>query len=218
MRCVRISARKESLLEPDSPLWRSVPSESIGLVPTPLANQPSPYVVAACDPRKHGRVRRLAVQAAHDGETIAFRLEWKDPHRDEDTQDADRFPDACGILFPLREGNPPLLEMGSPSAPVNAWYWRADANGEVRNTIAHGLGTTESTPRSAIRARAAWRRGVWSVVLARPLLVPDQADETVQLSPGTGVRVAFAVWEGSNGERAGLKSFSGEWRELVIET
>jgi hypothetical protein len=28
--------------------------------------------------------------------------------------------------------------------------------------------------------------------------------------------VAFAVWEGSSQERAGLKSFSRDWKELEI--
>jgi len=31
-----------------------------------------------------------------------------------------------------------------------------------------------------------------------------------------GKRVAFAVWEGSNQERAGLHAFSPEWQELSI--
>jgi hypothetical protein len=29
--------------------------------------------------------------------------------------------------------------------------------------------------------------------------------------------VGFAVWEGSNGERAGAKSFCGNWYEVEIE-
>jgi len=29
--------------------------------------------------------------------------------------------------------------------------------------------------------------------------------------------VAFAVWEGSNQERAGLHSYSPDWQELVVE-
>ena len=57
----------------------------------------------------------------------------------------------------------------------------------------------------------------WSIVFIRPLAVPEQKDEAVQLAPGKAVKVGFAVWEGSNGERAGLKSFSKEWRELALE-
>ena len=47
--------------------------------------------------------------------------------------------------------------------------------------------------------------------------MPEYKDEAVQLAPGGAVKIGFAVWEGSNGERAGVKSFSKEWRELALE-
>jgi hypothetical protein len=37
-----------------------------------------------------------------------------------------------------------------------------------------------------------------------------------QLAPGERTGFALAVWEGSNGERAGIKAFSGDWRELRL--
>ena len=131
--------------------------------------------------------------------------------------DSNVFPDGCGILMPLAGGNPSIDEMGSKDAPVNAWFWRADDEDVARNVVAQGLGTTESTERSPIRARAKWGQGAWAVVFARALAVPEQKSETVQLAAGTSVQVAFAVWEGSNGERGGIKSFSKEWRTLTLE-
>jgi DMSO reductase family type II enzyme heme b subunit len=131
--------------------------------------------------------------------------------------DTNVFPDACGILMPLGGGDPPIDEMGSAAAPVNAWYWRASAPEEARNVVAGGLGTTRATAQSPVRARSLWEDGAWAVVFTRPLTVSGQAQEATPLAAGGAVKVGFAVWEGSNGERAGLKSFSREWRELTLD-
>ncbi|MBK8309158.1 MAG: hypothetical protein IPL00_19195 [Gammaproteobacteria bacterium] len=46
------------------------------------------------------------------------------------------FPDAVAMLFPLAENAP--LFMGTPEAPVNLWYWRADHPSRARSDIATG--------------------------------------------------------------------------------
>jgi DMSO reductase family type II enzyme heme b subunit len=85
---------------------------------------------------------------------------------------------------------------------------------DAQNLIARGAGSAEQTPKSFSQARARWLDGRWEVVLARPL----QANgEGVRLAAGKAAKVAFAVWEGSSQERAGIKSFSKRWQELEIE-
>lgn len=216
MKCTKVQASRDALLDPANKAWSRVPGQFIEMGPTPLANQPSEYVKVSRDERQIGKVRSLLVQAAHNGTDIFFRLTWEDANRNVEVTENNQFPDACGILLPLNGGDPPIDEMGSREAPVNAWYWRADFD-KPKNVIAHGLGTTEYTARSPLEARAVWGHGAWAVVLARPLAVPELKDETAQLAGGTTTRVGFAVWEGSNGERAGIKSFSREWLDLVIE-
>jgi steroid C-25 hydroxylase gamma subunit len=217
MDCKKLKIGRDRLLDPAAAEWASVPVETFKLDATPLANQPSEYIKASRDERKIGKVKSLAVQAAHDGTDIFFRLAWADAAKDVRITDTNLFPDGCGILMPLAGGDPVIDEMGSEKDPVNAWYWRASLEDHPRNTIARGLGTTRFTRESAIVTKSAWVGGQWSVVFARPLAVPAQQDETAQLAPGKPVKVGFAVWEGSNGERGGIKSFSKEWRELVLE-
>ena len=89
------------------------------------------------------------------------------------------------------------------------------AEDEAQNIVARGLGTVEETEKSHIQARARWQDGRWQLVFARPLAT-DRA-EGVQLASKKPSKVAFAVWEGSSQERAGLKSFSKEWQDLLIE-
>ncbi len=216
MQCKKVDIPHDQLFDPVSPAWQNIPGELLKMDATPLANQPSEYIKASRDANQIGKVRALTVQSAHDGKNIYFRLSWEDETKNLEITDNNVFPDGCGILMPLAGGNPPIDEMGSSDAPVNAWFWRAD-NDNTHNTIAHGLGTTIFSETCPIQTRSAWGDGAWAVVFTRPLAIPDMAQETTQLTPGQPVQVGFAVWEGSNGERAGLKSFSKEWRELALE-
>ena len=215
MKAVKLQLATRTLLNPAAQQWAKVPAEEMIMGGTPLHQQPSKYVRAAWAGKPLGAVRFLKVQAAHNSKDIAFRLEWADPTENRDYGDGSVFPDAAGVLFPLN-GDAPLESMGSADAPVNAWYWRATMADEddAQNLIARGAGTAEQTAKSFSQARARWLDGRWEVVFSRPL----QTDgEGVRLSPGKAAKVAFAVWEGSSQERAGIKSFSKRWQELEIE-
>lgn len=207
----------DELLDPNAAAWASVPSDNVGLSGTPLASQPSGYVRARFDPRNVGRVKAVDVRTAHDGQRIYFRLQWHDDRHNVAVTENNQFPDACGVLLPLHGGDPPMQEMGSREAPVNAWFWRADADREAHNVIAEGLGTTRFTPGPTVVAQSRYAEGTWTVVLARELSLPAAAQaETARLAGGTKTKVGFAVWEGGNAERGGVKAYSREWRELAI--
>ena len=56
--------------------------------------------------------------------------------------------------------------------------------------------------------------GTYRVVLRRALA--GRGERTITLPPGTTVPVAFAVWNGSAGDRDGKKSVT-IWQDLVLE-
>jgi len=211
----KVALDSKALLDPASPEWEKVPVETISMGGTPLANQPSRYIRSVWADRPIGEARFLGVRAVHNGQDLLFRLEWRDESRDVDFKGRG-FPDGAAVLFPLN-GDAPLADMGSEKAPVNAWFWRADQPEAARNVQAHGIGTVEDTEKSRIAARAGWKDGTWFLVFSRPLAVADQKGEAVQLAAGGSTKVAFAVWEGSKGERGGIKAFSKQWRELNLE-
>lgn len=62
--------------------------------------------------------------AFHDGESLALRLRWRDPTRDEGSLDPADPRDGAALAF-SNEAAPPLFGMGSRSHPVNLWHWRA---------------------------------------------------------------------------------------------
>lgn len=215
MQAKKISASQQILLEPAAPQWTSAEHARLSMMPTPLGSQPSPFIRATWQDRPYGKVRLVKAASLHNGEEIFFRLEWDDPEKNDTVTDS-AFPDGAALLFPMGS-DAPILTMGDKEHPVNAWHWRADLGAHGRNNIAHGLGTTALTEKSHITCSAAWADGVWRVVFCRPLSVPDQLGEAVQLKPGQEIRFAVAVWEGQNSERAGIKAFSQAWRRMTIE-
>ncbi len=223
MQCKKVNLSRDQLLDPAAAAWASIPGEPLKMDATPLANQPSEYIKASRDEKQVGKVRNLLVQSAHNATDIFFRLSWEDPDQNLQATDNNVFPDGCGILMPIKgDSNPPIDEMGGQELPVNAWFWRADfkdtaKNDTARNIIARGLGTSLYSQKCPVQVKSMWSKGTWAVVFARSLTVTEPKDESVQLTVGTPVKVGFAVWEGANGERAGVKSFSKEWRELTLD-
>jgi hypothetical protein len=180
----------DAAAEPGSPLWRVARPESVPLMATPIGLQPNATIqVSWMPPKAIGITVGVEVAAVHDGETLAFRLAWKDASESRELGDTTAFPDACGVLFPA-------------------------VTGAIVSTM--GLGTTRTVDVELVRGRGAWKEGGWQVVIARPMRI--QTPEAVaQLEAGQVTGFAVAVWEGSNSERAGIKAFSGEWRELSLE-
>jgi complex iron-sulfur molybdoenzyme family reductase subunit gamma len=103
--------------------------------------------------------------------------------------------------------------MGKQDAPTNSWYWRADFDNKPKNQIAEGLSTSLYTEESSIVSSSEWKDGRWRVVMGRPLEVKE---DSIKLVAGGKKSIGVAAWEGSAGERGGVKAFSKEWRELVL--
>jgi DMSO reductase family type II enzyme heme b subunit len=209
----RVRPNDAALSDPASQQWQSIDGSELALEPTPLTAQPSLYIQAKWGTVPYGGIARLAIRAAHDGERLYFRLSWPDDTHNDGIRDTDQFADAAAVLFPVN-GDAPLQSMGSPQAPVNAWYWRPDME-EAWSVTAQGTGTTRRTADPELRAGSAYSEGQWSVVMSRKL--ESSGAEYPNLAPGAVGKVAFAVWQGNNQERGGLKAVTMEWEPLEIE-
>lgn len=220
MNVPKCTASPEDLANPGAAVWRKATGERIALIGTPLALQPSPFIVNTWRNRPVGRIAAVEFSALHTDEVLALRLVWAAPHPTAAIDDNDRFPDGAAVIFPVR-GDAPLATMGSPEQPVDAWHWRADRPGKARSNVATGLGTTRVNRTMDIAANAEHRDGHWRVVFVRRLIsnAPDasaNAASAVQFIAGRPARIAFAVWDGGNGERGGLKAFSPDWRDITL--
>ena len=179
--------------------------------------QPSDLIKVSWAEKKIGAVEVVQVAAVHDGERIAFRLEWSDPNENREIGDTMDFPDGCGVLFPSVEFAP-MAVMGAVGMAVNAWYWRADENGRGRHVLAEGLGTTRTIDEELVRGNGVHENQRWQVVITRPMKVKIGSENPAQFEPGQSSGFGVAIWEGGHGERAGIKAISGDdWIELDLE-
>ena len=211
----RIDVNGDVLGDPAASVWSTANGETVPLMPTPSAMQPTKYISTKWQDKVYGQTKSVTVKALRNADEIAFRLEWQDPTKNEQRIENTDFPDAVAMQFPLSEDA--SLFMGGEGTPVNLWYWRADHPARARSDVAHGIGTSRVMDDVSISAQAIHANGRWSVVMRRALSVTKEAASAIQIVPGQTVRTTFAVWEGGNLERAGIKAFSPAWLELEIE-
>jgi hypothetical protein len=85
----------------------------------------------------------------------------------------------------------------------------------AEDLTARGFGTLKARPRidQKVDARGVYGNGAYAVMFRRSLRGNGQ--DSVALSPGSVVPVAFAVWNGSAGDRDGKKSVT-IWQDLKI--
>lgn len=215
----KVSYQKETILNPDWSGWNLAEPLKLNLLPTPLGRQPSEYLKYAQDPSSVGKTHEVEARAVHNGREIFYCLTWYDEHPDTIMTEEHPFVDAAGIITPMDNKAPHtiMVTMGSPAYPVNVWYWRADEPEKPRNVTAKGLGTTVTSKKSFLFSKAKWQNNRWNIVVGRSLSLPEQKEEAVQLSPGIVSLVSFAVWDGGNRERAGIKAFCPCEIKLIIE-
>jgi len=178
---------------------------------TPPATFPMSPQVHWPDRIQEVTVQDVVVRALHDGNQIAFLVEYDDP-----TEDAD---DAAALEFMVGDkkahfahGQPMMLVDGGP---VNIWFWK-NKDGKAVDMIAKGFGTLKPQAHQDVSAKGAYSNGKWRIVFTRPLTT-DHPDEDVQVTPGEFINVAFAVWDGRKDatgqliEKGSQKAVSSWW-------
>ncbi len=103
----------------------------------------------------------------------------------------DSYPSTDDLYFTAREAGNPLA--------------RVEARTGMSNLVAGGFGTLEITDQGGLDGHAVHKDGRWMVVFARPFTATGDMQPTIGGGP---IDVAFAVWDGSRGERDGIKSVS----------
>jgi hypothetical protein len=217
---------------PDGAAWANVPPMTLPLsgqvITRPVWPEPS--------------ARALTVRSLHNGSEIAFLLEWQDNTKN-DRLTPGTFRDGVAIGLPLGDA-PAFFCMGQLDHYINIWHWKADWQSDIDRRAAKaseksrdGVRTFEVIPRRVssvedligggfstlttkekqgrIQGKAAWKDGVWHVVMRRPLMSEEQENEA-KLIPGRVQTVSFAVWNGENKERNGQKAVA-PWFQQVID-
>lgn len=213
----------KALMDPMASAWKGVASQDFELYQTPLGmvEHLSPFMALSED---HGSVNKVRARLVHNGKKISIHLAWKDKTADDAIRDLDQFVDGIAIMFPLSdEAN--AMTMGDERNPVNIWFWKADRP-EAFDVIAHGFGTSRKRPgaETGLKVEAHHDGTSWNVVFQRALRDSLFSSGHVNFAPPgilgrsqKSLGISLAVWDGSNKERSGQKSISGEWEPIEIE-
>lgn len=110
-------------------------------------------------------------------------------------------PAAVGPFYPARAA-------GNPYAVIDA--------GPVQNLVATGFGTLGPAAEQTVRGRGVYEGAGWAVVFRRPFSAPGP--DQPSFGVGTQTDLALAVWNGSHGDRNGLKSVSSFVRLVLSGT
>lgn len=203
------NGKASSIVDPTNAVWKSASPLRILLNLTPrvvvtdkISQSAPPEATARC-------VR------ASDGTVVC--LSWKDATRDQPnvrkpspadaggrvrvihTDMTNRFYDAAAVMVPVSR-NPadnPCIQMGEKGAPAEIYFWHAVRGAAVMT--ASGRATTLRTRRT-FPSKAVYMNGQWRVTFVLPKLPK-------------GTPLAFAIWDGSKGQRGGLKYYS-LWHSL----
>lgn len=200
----------QALIEPGSAAWGAVEAAPIHLNRTPPLYSGGPF--------DDGVRPTATVQILRLGDAAVVRAHWNDPNANmgpgtarrpdvgaaaiykQHSEDVATFADAFCVMVPSRRGahdTYPSMIMGDKGQPTELYYWRADKG--FQELTARGRTSTQATgkvPQGAVVREA----DGWTVTMT----IPDLEASTP---------IAFAVWDGANDHRDGLKWFS-LWYEV----
>ncbi len=160
-------------------------------------------------------VKKVQLKGIIAGNTLYIRLKWYDPTKNDMILGPNQFLDGCAVSFPVKKqkGYAPSICMGQIGNEVDIWHWRANMKDSyASNLIAGGPGTLTSFEDKNLHQEAVWKNGKWYVMFYKPL----NDEKSVAFSSGKSYYMAVAVWNGSDHERAMMKSVSN-WLEVKIK-
>ena len=175
--------------------------QTVNLIAPPTAMQPGGYVAKAYADRSAPGTKSAEIEALESGGIWTVALRWQAPQAVIDASDnARQFIDGAALFVPTVK-DAPWISMGTPETPLEGVLWRAD-QAKVMHVGAKGLGTVQRAAAPAgWTAVATYVSGSWLVTFTLPGFATLSAQR----------QVAFAIWQGAQSERAGLKSVSPGW-------
>ncbi len=200
--------------DPQSPLWDQATEAQIPLSAQQM-QQPG-----------GGTTRAVYVRALEDGMTFAIRVSWDDDTKNETVGSLPS--DAAAIQLPIDPQHLPYQCMGQSTSRVNIWQWKAalekeagetlpttGMEGGARDLTSNGICKAVETNGIGPSARSYHDGKQWHVVYWRQLYKGDLVTAPIIREANTSI--AFAVWNGANGETRGMKAVS-TWNTLTFQT
>lgn len=206
--------------DPNDPKWKEAEPSSFYLVPQIIGQE------RFFTPSNNS----ITSRAYYNDKEIAILLEWDDRTQSipgdpkaADIAEGEVTPDAVAIQFPItipQEMEKPYFGHGDSAWPVNIWYWNGGEAGAAQvtkllNTTGFKNKEERDFAKSGLIAKGVYDNGTWRVVMKRPL-VTGEKDKDIQFLEGKSIPIAFAAWDGSNGEK-GSKHTMTTWYWILLK-
>jgi hypothetical protein len=170
------------LVDPDAAYWKDAPPVTVPMEAQIFADPQNP------DPA----VKELTVRAAHNGQWLAFLIEWADPTKS-DRIVVDQFGDQVAVELPTsyKPGDFPNPMMGSPGERVHIMQWRAafqhdiDNSGEAKIADLYPYIHVDVYPDEVLRVTDA-RAYTGAVGVDNPISRPRRSPVLDQMAEGFG--------------------------------
>lgn len=192
--------------DPDDVIWDRLTEYRVLMSPAPAVHE-------SVELRVDYEAEPIPVylQLARTSERFYVRMRWRDDSKDTQTR-VNRFRDGAAIQFSLGDDETSYLMGTGPEEPVNIWYWRPD-DGSVTNLAAGGPGSTTVLDTQPVSGAALYQENSgdpneWVVVMSRPIEADGQHNASFARDR---IPMAFAIWQGADGQRDGYKSVSDGW-------
>ncbi len=204
---------------PDDPRWAESTPATFFLVPQIIVKER--FFTPSND--------TITVRALYNDEEVAFLLEWDDRTKSlpgdeqaEKVSEPELSPDAVAVQLPVtipEAMEKPYFMKGDAARPVNLWRWSSGGAEEPEHVaLIDGRGVTDLRERedgaAGLRASGTYDKGAWRVLMRRALTTADP-DNDLQFVEGKFIPIAFAAWDGSNGEK-GTKHTLTTWYWLLL--
>jgi DMSO reductase family type II enzyme heme b subunit len=207
-------------------LWATVPATRVRLIPNIIKDERLFTPLA----------ESVSVRVAYDNDNILFLLELDDrtdsrPGETVSTEihdeSLDMYADAFAIQFPAADTfstipvvEKPLNRHGDPAHPVTMWYWNAGAVEPASRpqTMVFDATGVDAAPQprqkeTGMSAEGRWEKGRWRVLMKRSRQAVNEND--INFEEGNYLPLAFANWDGNNGEK-GSKHTLSSWYWLLL--
>jgi len=177
----------------------------IKLVAAPTAIQPGGYVKKAYQDRLDANTQLAFVNVEKVDTGFKIVVVWDAPNPVMQLDGNPRqFVDGAAILIPNVE-DAPWVTMGAPGKAIEGFLWKADKK-KLFHIKAEGLGSVERSELPRGWSFDAEHNGTqWVLTVNAP------AWKALAQQKKLGV----AIWQGDLAERAGLKSISPGWVEII---
>lgn len=204
--------------DPSDALWQKAPVASFFLFPQ----------IFTAEKAFTPSVNSVSARTLYNSDGVAFLLEWDDPTNSMpwepkavEIAGGELFADGAAVQFPsgdMKPGERPYFGMGGPK-PVVIWHWKSAETEAAPQTIrgleARGFRNITPAEENRLSANAVYDKGRWRLVIKAPLKSPGKAPS---FEEGAFTPVAFAIWDGSNGDAKSRHLMTGwQWMRLEKE-